>query len=217
MKNIIFIIYTTLVLAACGGSSNSTTSTPNNSDNSEAVSKIGVFIDAPVKGLAYVSSPSGKEGVTNEKGEFEYIDGDTVSFNMGSIELGSATPDNTNKVKVTQLEQALLVAQLLQVLDTDADENKIDISDIVIPEAVKKAIIDKLADKDGDASTSDVITSGQLVSIKEANPEKLTLQQRTGVIPKDKVLEHIEQQIGQPGLRFSASELANQLFLTPVF
>jgi hypothetical protein len=212
VKNIIFIIYTTLVLAACGGSSSSTTSTPNNSDNSEAVSKIGVFIDAPVKGLAYVSSPSGKEGVTNEKGEFEYIDGDTVSFNMGSIELGSATPDNTNKVKVTQLEQALLVAQLLQVLDTDADENKIDISDIVIPEAVKKAIIDKLADKDGDASTSDVITSGQLVSIKEANPEKLTLQQRTGVIPKDKVLEHIEQQIGQPGLRFSASELANQLF-----
>ena len=144
-----------------------------------------------------ISSPSGKEGVTNEKGEFEYIDGDTVSFNMGSIELGSATPDNTNKVKVTQLEQALLVAQLLQVLDTDADENKIDISDIVIPEAVKKAIIDKLADKDGDASTSDVITSDQLVSVKEANPEKLTLQQRAGVIPKDKILEHIEQQIGQ--------------------
>ena len=211
MKNIIFIIYTTLVLAACGGSSSSTTSTPNNSDNSEAVTEIGVFIDAPVKGLVYVSSPSGKEGVTNEKGEFEYIDGDTVSFNMGSIELGSATPDNTNKVKVTQLEQALLVAQLLQVLDTDADENKIDISDIVIPEAVKKAIIDKLADKDGDASTSDVITSDQLVSIKEANPEKLTLQQRAGVIPKDKVLEHVKQQIGEPGLRFSASELANQL------
>jgi len=211
VKNIIFIIYTTLVLAACGGSSSSTTSTPNNSDNSEAVTEIGVFIDAPVKGLVYVSSPSGKEGVTNEKGEFEYIDGDTVSFNMGSIELGSATPDNTNKVKVTQLEQALLVAQLLQVLDTDADENKIDISDIVIPEAVKKAIIDKLADKDGDASTSDVITSDQLVSIKEANPEKLTLQQRAGVIPKDKVLEHVKQQIGEPGLRFSASELANQL------
>ena len=61
MKNIFFIIYTTLVLAACGGSSSSTTSTPNNSDNSGIVSKIGVFIDAPVKGLAYVSSPSGKE------------------------------------------------------------------------------------------------------------------------------------------------------------
>jgi hypothetical protein len=212
VKNIIFIIYTALFLVACGGSSITTKSTPNNSDNREIDTKTGVFIDAPVKGLVYVSSPSGKEGITNDEGEFEYIDGDTVSFNMGSIELGSATPDKTNKVKVTQLEQALLVAQLLQVLDTDADENKIDISDIVIPEAVKKAIIDKLSDTDGDASTSDVITSAQLVSIKQANPEKLTLQQRTGVIPKDKVLEHIEQQIGEPGLSFSALELANQLF-----
>jgi uncharacterized lipoprotein YajG len=58
VKNIIFIIYTALFLAACGGSSSSTTNTPNNSDNSESVSKIGVFIDAPVKGLVYVSTLS---------------------------------------------------------------------------------------------------------------------------------------------------------------
>jgi hypothetical protein len=211
VKKIILAVCLSLTLIACGGGSSSppNSGTPNNPNTA---TKVGVFIDAPVKGLKYKASPSGKEGTTNADGEFNYIDGDTVSFSMGSIALGKAMPDKTNKVKVTQLEQALLVAQLLQVLDTDADENKIDISDIVIPEAVKKAIIDKLADKDGDASTSDVITSGQLVSIKEANPEQLTLQQRTEVIPKDKVLEHIEQQIGEPGLRFSASELANQLF-----
>ena len=140
MKKIILAVCLSLTLIACGGGSSSppNSRTPNNPNTA---TKVGVFIDAPVKGLKYKASTSGKEGTTNADGEFNYIDGDTVSFSMGSIALGKAMPDKTNKVKVTQLEQALLVAQLLQVLDTDADENKIDISDIVIPEAVKKAII----------------------------------------------------------------------------
>ncbi|MDB2360450.1 hypothetical protein N9V77_01385 [Porticoccaceae bacterium] len=65
-----------------------TPAAPNTANNSEDNTKVGVFIDAPVKGLAYISAPSGKKGTTNEKGEFEYIDGDMVSFNMGAIELG---------------------------------------------------------------------------------------------------------------------------------
>jgi hypothetical protein len=212
VKNIIFIIYTALFLAACGGSSSSTTNTPNNSDNSESVSKIGVFIDAPVKGLVYVSSPSGKEGVTNEKGEFEYIDGDTVSFNMGSIELGKAVPDKDKNVKVTQLKEALLVAQLLQVLDADADENKIDVSDIIIPEVIQKVIVEKL--KRTENQTEDnIISKEQFEAIKQKNPKKLTLQQRTEVISKNKVLEHVKQQIGESDLRFSASELKSLILI----
>ena len=118
MKNVILIVCISILLAACGGQTSDpkipttfTPAAPNTPNNSEDNTKVGVFIDAPVKGLAYTSLPSGKKGTTNEKGEFEYIDDDTVSFNMGSIELGSATPDKTNKVKVTQLDQALLIAQ----------------------------------------------------------------------------------------------------------
>ena len=220
MKKIIFIIYTTLFLAACGGSSSSTTSTPNNSDNSETVSKIGVFIDAPVKGLVYVSSPSGKEGVTNEKGEFEYIDGDTVSFNMGSIELGKAVPDKDKTVKVTQLREALLVAQLLQVLDADADENKIDVSDILIPKEIEETILKKLK---GTAEISDedegenIITAEEFRAIKQKNPDKLTLQQRTEIVTKDRALEHIKQQIAESGLKFSTSSLENKWLIDSVF
>jgi uncharacterized protein YehS (DUF1456 family) len=221
VKNIIFIIYTALFLAACGGSSSSTTSTPNNSDNSETVSKIGVFIDAPVKGLAYVSSPSGKEGVTNEKGEFEYIDGDTVSFNMGSIELGKAVPDKDKIVKVTQLREALLVAQLLQVLDTDADENKIDVSDIVIPEVIEEAIEKKLkgtddntADTEDSAETNNnIISKEQFAAIKLKNPTRITLQQRAEVISKNMVLTHVKEQIGESDLRFSASGLESHYLI----
>jgi hypothetical protein len=218
VKNIIFIIYTTLILAACGGSSSSTTSTPNNSDNNETVSKIGVFIDAPVKGLSYASSPSGKKGITNEKGEFEYIDGDTVSFNMGSIELGKAVPDKDKTVKVTQLREALLVAQLLQVLDADADENKIDVSDILIPKEIEETIFKKLK---GTAEISDedenIITAEEFKAIKQKNPYKLTLQQRTEIVTKDRALEHIKQQIGESGLKFSTSSLENQWLIDSVF
>ncbi len=220
MKNIIFIIYTTLILAACGGSSSSTTSTSNNSDNNETVSKIGVFIDAPVKGLSYASSPSGKKGITNEKGEFEYIDGDTVSFNMGSIELGKAVPDKDKTVKVTQLREALLVAQLLQVLDADADENKIDVSDILIPKEIEETIFKKLkgtaeiSDEDEDEN---IITAEEFKAIKQKNPYKLTLQQRTEIVTKDRALEHIKQQIGESGLKFSTSSLENQWLIDSVF
>jgi hypothetical protein len=220
VKNIIFIIYTTLILAACGGSSSSTTSTPNNSDNNETVSKIGVFIDAPVKGLSYTSSPSGKKGITNEKGEFEYIDGDTVSFNMGSIELGKAVPDKDKTVKVTQLREALLVAQLLQVLDADADENKIDVSDILIPKEIEETIFKKLkgtaeiSDEDEDEN---IITAEEFKAIKQKNPYKLTLQQRTEIVTKDRALKHIKQQIGESGLKFSTSSLENQWLIDSVF
>lgn len=201
MRITILALYMALFVIACGGSS-----TPSTTKEPADQTKIGVFIDAPVKGLAYTSLPSGKKGTTNEKGEFEYIDGDIVSFNMGSIELGNAVPDKDKNVKVTQLKEAILVAQLLQVLDADADENKIDVSDIVIPEVIQGMIVEKL--KRTENQTQDnIISKEQFEAIKQKNPKKLTLQQRSEVISKNKVLEHVKQQIGESDLRFSASGL----------
>lgn len=216
MRIIILALYMALFVIACGGSS-----TPSTTKEPADQTKIGVFIDAPVKGLAYTSLPSGKEGTTNEKGEFEYIDGDMVSFNMGSIELGNAIPDKEKTVKVTQLKEAILVAQLLQVLDADADEDKIDVSDIVIPEAIVEAIEKKLkgtddntADNEDSTETdNNIISEEQFAAIKLKNPTKLTLQQRTKVVTKEKVLEHIEQQIGEKGLTFSTVNLENQFLI----
>lgn len=219
MRIIILAIYMALFVVACGGSSTPSTTKESTIEPKEQT-KIGVFIDAPVKGLAYTSLPSGKKGTTNEKGEFEYIDGDTVSFNMGSIELGSAAPDKEKTVKVTQLKEAILVAQLLQVLDTDADEDKIDVSDIVIPEVIEKAIEKKLKGTDGNTADNEdstennnIISEEQFTAIKLENPTKLTLQQRTKVVPREKVIEHVEQQIGKKGLEFSTLELENQFLI----
>lgn len=48
----------------------------------------GVLSDSNVKGVAYTSS-SGVSGTTGSSGEFNYIAGDTVTFKIGAVTLGS--------------------------------------------------------------------------------------------------------------------------------
>jgi len=64
-------------LAGCLGSSGSNTVS-------------GQFLDAAVSGIAWQASKSGKSGTTDADGRFECRKGDTVSFALGDIVLGSA-------------------------------------------------------------------------------------------------------------------------------
>lgn len=91
----------------------------------------GVLIDSPVSGITYAAS-SGKSGVTNDKGIFNFNHGDKIEFKLGGLTLGNipgsqiVTPielagDSDNKL------QNLLV--LFQSLDSDSDaSNGISIS-----------------------------------------------------------------------------------------
>ena len=83
----------------------------------------GILVDSPVSGVSYAAS-SGKNGVTNEKGEFNFNHGDKIEFKLGGLTLGNiqgsqiVTPielagDSDNKL------QNLLI--LLQSLDSDSD------------------------------------------------------------------------------------------------
>jgi hypothetical protein len=65
----------TLGLTACGGNSGTLTT--------------GAFLDSAVEGASYNASPSGKSGKTNSKGQYECIQGDTVTLKIGGVELGS--------------------------------------------------------------------------------------------------------------------------------
>ena len=47
----------------------------------------GVFRDSPVHGLEYQTQTVG--GLTGEKGEFRYRSGETVTFSIGGLVLGS--------------------------------------------------------------------------------------------------------------------------------
>lgn len=54
----------------------------------------GVFDDAPVEGLQYRTAT--QSGMTNARGEFRYIDGETVTFSIGGLDLGSAVVRSSN-------------------------------------------------------------------------------------------------------------------------
>lgn len=72
-----FIIASVFLLASCGGGS----------DGSGEL-KTGQFWDSPVKGLHYKTASL--EGTTNTNGEFQYREGETVTFSLGKTVLGSA-------------------------------------------------------------------------------------------------------------------------------
>lgn len=128
-------------LAACdsGGEKALDTSSSSSASSSAAAVKrtmptgpaTGILVDSPVSGVAFAAT-SGKSGITDGKGSFNFNHGDKIEFKLGSLTLGNipgsqiVTPielagDNANKL------QNLLV--LLQSLDSDSDlSNGISIS-----------------------------------------------------------------------------------------
>ena len=68
-----------LGFTGCGGNSSNSSS----SDDTQT----GAFVDAPVYGLHYTTAT--QNGYTNEKGEFKYKDGETCTFTLGNLSLGT--------------------------------------------------------------------------------------------------------------------------------
>ena len=204
----IWILFFNVLLISCSAE---VSDFPANQEPMPANSVLtGVFVDAPVEGLTYTSSPSGRTGTTNVNGEFEYISGDTVSFAMANIDLGTATPNENKKVTVTQLPKGIQVAQLLQTLDNNVDENSIDISGIVIPQPVITTIKSKLNNiNDND----DILSVEDLNAIKSANVSKHVLMAKTKIVSKAEAIAHVTKQTAQQGLYFKLSELSNATFI----
>jgi hypothetical protein len=71
-----------LTLTACGGGS-------GGGDSTTAIDTVstGVFIDSAVEGLQYETAT--RTGTTNSLGEYDYLPGETVTFSIGGIVLGS--------------------------------------------------------------------------------------------------------------------------------
>ncbi len=127
-----------LMLISCGGSSDPA------SDPSEVLS--GIFTDAIVSGVSYVTET--RSGFTNAKGEYDYVPGETVTFSIGGIVLGSSsagpvvtplslvgTSDVTNPV-------AINIVRLLMSLDTDGNPN----NGIQITEKTRNSATDAVID-----------------------------------------------------------------------
>jgi len=127
-----------LALAACGGGS---------SNEPVKLSVNGSFVDGAVEGADYVAGTAAK-AATGAKGEFSCKEGDTVSFSVGGMALGSAacasiiTP--LQLAGVTDVKDAKVVNRLLalQLLDEDNDPS----NGIKITAEVKAALAGKSAD-----------------------------------------------------------------------
>ena len=104
--------------------------------------KEGRFIDSHVEGLRY--SSFNYAGVTGPKGTFIYHPGLPVTFSVGYVTLGTASPEDI----VTPLElvggdaninhpKVVNIAQFLQSLDLDGDPR----NGIAIPENIREGLI----------------------------------------------------------------------------
>jgi len=148
----LFFLTIVFILAGCNDNSVSETDTSsdievvseNDLDISSAVevtsgdvelkTETGIFLDSAVSNIGYRTETL--EGVTNDLGEYQYVEGETVTFFIGSLVL----PTVTAKAVVTPLDLAdtldtsnnvvVNIIRLLQTLDEDGDlDNGISITE----------------------------------------------------------------------------------------
>ncbi len=115
------------LLTSCGGGSNS---------NSAQALNGGTFVDSPVVGLSYVCGSHA--GVTDSNGYFTYGSGDSCSFSIGNVLIGSVTTvpsdhfvtvhDAVGVGRTLSTDtRVVYLAQFLQTLDDGTVSGKINI------------------------------------------------------------------------------------------
>lgn len=150
---------TTAMLIACSGGSGS-------SDTSSPTAATGVFKDSNVSGLQYTTS-SGQSGVTDASGHYSYMTGDTVTFSVGGVNLGSTTASGV----VTPVDlvaggssastSVLNIVRFLMMLDSNGNpDDGIAISAEVQAVAGSWAVLE-FSNQDFDTNVAPLITECQ--------------------------------------------------------
>jgi para-nitrobenzyl esterase len=129
-----------LFFNGCGGASGS--SSDNDGGGGSLATNTGTFVDSPVQGLRYETSSL--SGYTNSVGQFQYKTGETVTFKIGNLELGSAkgglimTPLTlTGESDLNNISsKAANIARILQSLDENSSNNGL----IKLPSSLKDLI-----------------------------------------------------------------------------
>jgi len=156
-----------LTLTACGGGGggDSTTTTAT-----ETVST-GAFIDSAVEGLQYETAT--RSGTTNSLGEYDYLAGETVTFSIGGIVLGSTiagpvvtplslVPDATSATNPVVTN----IVRLLLSLDSDGDpDNGITISSDVTTAANDLTVDFSVADLSADDGITRLLNNLQSLTL----------------------------------------------------
>ncbi|SFV66537.1 Probable RTX [hydrothermal vent metagenome] len=121
MKVKLFMLSLLILFAGCDSRSSGETSVSTSSVT-------GVFADDPVEGLTYVCS-SGRAGSTNSLGQYTCNSGDTVTFSIGNVTLGTIKAQTTMVTPYdlfpNDVNAAVNIAQLLQSMDNNLSDNVI--------------------------------------------------------------------------------------------
>jgi hypothetical protein len=163
------------LLAACGDDNNSSSTT-----------QTGYFLDAAVSGLSYKGSSN--SGTTGASGEFRYAPGETITFSLGGVVIGSAKGGD-------------------KVLLKDLD-NGVDSGGLPSNVSINRAIFLQTIDEDHDASNGIQISSATRDLLKSAvisfNTDSTnfttalaTALSTAGItatpVPADEALDHLRQ------------------------
>jgi len=186
----------------------------NDADEQVETFSTGTFIDAPVKGLEYSSASA--NGTTNEKGEFQYKEGENVTFKVSGVDIG--TVPGASVIPVLALPKGRVAARLLQSIDTDALEELIDISKVDISEAEKAALRLVIASSDLTERSNllDTFFSENLFNIQEATKAKNSdLKELTfNSVSDDDALEHIKGSLASIAKDWTAADLNKQAYVS---
>jgi len=184
------------LLVSCSSSS-------TNSDPAADTVLTGVFLDSAVEGVSYRTDT--ESGITNAAGEYNYIDGESVTFSIGTLDFPTVvagpvvTPVEMSSSENIFSNISVNVARLLQSLDEDGDlNNGIQISEQAASSAVP---IDFNVEPDVFSENTDVVN---LV----ANSGSVNTQ----LVPASDALDHLEQTIVDSGLGRITGDTIDTLF-----
>ena len=160
----------------------------------EPRSQTGVFVDSAVAGLNYEGERTAAS-ITNDQGQFTYRQGETISFAIGDLALGSAvgadmlTPLSITEGASAPTEQGVVNKLiLLQSLDADGNLN----NGIQISDAIRDEVSLEAAAIEFDQPASDFRTSLEplLARLEAAGAFSDTDPRPRTVVAADEALEH---------------------------
>ncbi|SER57639.1 carboxylesterase/lipase family protein [Halopseudomonas bauzanensis] len=160
----------------------------------EPRSLTGVFVDSAVAGLDYHGERTAAS-ITDAQGQFTYLQGETISFAIGDLALGSAvgaemlTPLSITEGASAPTDQSVVNKLiLLQTLDADGNLN----NGIQISDAIRGEVSLEAATIEFDQPASDFRTSLEplLARLEEAGAFSDTDPRPRTVVAVDEALEH---------------------------
>jgi len=123
IRNLIALVLVAFLVACTGGGGGNGDN--NDNDGNDDVVNVGILLNSPVKNIGYRTNS--KQGYTNASGEFTYLEGESVTFYIGDLEL----PEVVAKPVITPLDltgandirdnRVVNISRLLQTLDAEPD------------------------------------------------------------------------------------------------